>query len=47
MGTTYLLDTNIAIYILNGTLPSKALAFLKAALNENGSFISVISKIEL
>lgn len=47
MGTTYLLDTNIAIYILNDTLPSKAHAFIKAALNENGSFISVITKIEL
>jgi len=47
MGTTYLLDTNIAIYILNDTLPSKAKTFIKAALNENGSFISIITKIEL
>ena len=47
MGTTYLLDTKTAIYILNDTLPLKAHAFIKAALNENGSFISVITKIEL
>ncbi len=47
MGTTYLLDTNTAIYILNYTLPPMASDFLKAALNENGSHISVITKIEL
>ncbi len=47
MGTTYLLDTNTAIYILNDALPPKASDFLKAALNETGSYISVITKIEL
>lgn len=47
MGTTYLLDTNTVIYILNDTLSLKAHDFIKAALNENGSFISLITKIEL
>ena len=47
MGTTYLLDTNTAIYFLNGLLPQKARDFMKEVLNEDGSYISVITKIEL
>ncbi|MBK7938693.1 MAG: type II toxin-antitoxin system VapC family toxin [Lewinellaceae bacterium] len=47
MGTTYLIDTNSAIYYLNELLPKKGMDFLERALNESGSFLSVISKIEL
>jgi predicted nucleic acid-binding protein len=34
MGKTYLLDTNIAIYLLNGSLPEKAQTFLRPILEE-------------
>jgi|APTNR8051073442_1049403.scaffolds.fasta_scaffold16418_3 tRNA(fMet)-specific endonuclease VapC len=47
MGTTYLLDTNVVIYFLDSLLPEKSLDFIENALNETGSFISVITKIEL
>lgn len=47
MGTTYLLDTNTVIYILNGFLPEKSSDFIKKALNEQGGRVSVITKIEL
>lgn len=47
MGTTYLLDTNTVIYFLDGSLPQDALDFLTDSLNEDGSFISVITKMEL
>ncbi|MFN0037611.1 MAG: type II toxin-antitoxin system VapC family toxin [Saprospiraceae bacterium] len=47
MGTTYLIDTNIGIYFLNGSLPQEVRDFLKTALNESGSNVSVITKIEL
>ncbi len=47
MGTTYLLDTNTVIYFLDSLLPEKSLDFLEQALNESGSVISVICKIEL
>lgn len=46
MGKRYLLDTNIVIYYLGGTLPDRAHQFLKEILTEKIS-ISVISKIEL
>ena len=42
----YLLDTNIAIYLLLGKLPSKALKFTKGILAMRAK-ISVIAKIEL
>ena len=47
MGTTYLLDTNTVVYFLDAFLPEKSLNFIETALDETGSFISVISKIEL
>ena len=47
MGTTYLLDTNTVIYYLEGLLPEKAMDFIEQNLNETGSFISIISKVEL
>jgi len=47
MGTTYLLDTNTVIYFLDDALPQKVLDFLGENLDEQGSFISVITKIEL
>jgi len=46
MGQTYLLDTNIIIYILNGTLQANQSADLIAA-SANPIRISVISKMEL
>ncbi len=46
MGTRYLVDTNIAIYILKGVLPENVAAFLAPILNE-GCLISVISRVEL
>lgn len=47
MGTSYLLDTNIAIYFLDGLLPEKALNHIEEKLDETGGFISIITKIEL
>ena len=47
MGTAYLLDTNIVIYYLGALMPIKALDFVEGQLYKTGSFISVISKIEL
>ncbi len=46
MGQRYLLDTNIVIYFLGGTLPERAQQFLIKALAEP-LIISVISQIEL
>lgn len=47
MGTTYLLDTNTVIYYLDAILPEKSLDFIEEKLDATGSFISIISKIEL
>jgi len=47
MGTTYLLDTNTVIYFLDGLLPAESLDFVEENLDKTGSFISIISKIEL
>ncbi|MCW5923837.1 MAG: hypothetical protein KIS77_15955 [Saprospiraceae bacterium] len=47
MGTAYLIDMNTAIYYLDELLPEKGMDFLEKAMNESGSFLSVISKIEL
>jgi hypothetical protein len=47
MGTTYLTDTNTAIYFLDDSLPTAALDFLENALDQTGCFLSVITKIEL
>lgn len=47
MGTTYLLDTNIGIYFLHGSLPQELRDYLNVILDENGGFLSVITKIEL
>ncbi len=46
MGTRYMLDSNIAIYFLNGQLPPKTLDFILTII-ESECNISVISKIEL
>lgn len=46
MGTGYLVDTNIAIYTLNGALPENAVRFLAPVLNA-GCTISLISRVEL
>ncbi|MFN4257051.1 MAG: type II toxin-antitoxin system VapC family toxin [Saprospiraceae bacterium] len=46
MGTRYLVDTNIAVYLLNGVLPTNAAAFLKPILDIENN-LSVVSKIEL
>jgi toxin FitB len=47
MGTTWLLDTNPVIYYLDAALPEKALDLMEKNLDETGSNISIISKIEL
>ncbi len=47
MGKTYLLDTNTVVYFLDSQLPEKSLDFIENALDETGSFIFIISKIEL
>lgn len=46
MGTNYLTDTNIAIYLLNGSLNENALRFIEPIINDT-YYLSVISKIEL
>ncbi|HFA48093.1 MAG TPA: type II toxin-antitoxin system VapC family toxin [Bacteroidetes bacterium] len=46
MGTRYLLDTNIAIYLLNGSLPPQALAKVRTMLATECN-LSIIAKIEL
>ncbi len=47
MEPTYLLDTNTIIYFLDAVLPEKSLDFVEEKLDETGSFLSIISKIEL
>ena len=46
MGPKFLIDTNIVIYYLEGTLPASGMAFLDTVIDDE-PFISVITKIEL
>jgi predicted nucleic acid-binding protein len=46
MGTNYIIDTNIAIYLLNGSLNENALRYIEPIINDS-YYLSVISKIEL
>jgi predicted nucleic acid-binding protein len=46
MGTRYLIDTNIAIYFLDGFLPDGAKNWVLNALNTSSN-LSIITKIEL
>jgi predicted nucleic acid-binding protein len=46
MGKRYLIDTNIAIYFLDGHLPPSSLPFLIGIFNQERN-MSVITKIEL
>lgn len=46
MGERYLIDTNIAIYFLDGHIPPQSIPFLSEVLNFESN-ISVITKIEL
>jgi predicted nucleic acid-binding protein len=46
MGANYLIDTNIAIYLLNGSLNQNALHFMEPIINDAYN-LSVITKIEL
>jgi predicted nucleic acid-binding protein len=46
MGKRYLIDTNIAIYLLDGNMPPNTIDFLEKII-DNEYFISVISKMEL
>lgn len=46
MGERHLIDTNIAIYFLDGHIPPNAISFLSEALNFESN-ISIITKIEL
>lgn len=46
MGTSYLLDSNVIIYLINGTLnPKNSQVILEAA--KQPAYVSVISKIEI
>lgn len=46
MGTSFIIDTNIAIYLLNGSLNENALGYIEPIVNDS-FHLSVISKIEL
>lgn len=46
MGTRYIIDTNIAIYFLDGLLPDYALPKMTLILNQESN-LSIVSKIEL
>lgn len=46
MGENYLIDTNVAIYFLNGVLPAQSLNFMRSVF-DSGVNLSVITKIEL
>ena len=46
MGESYLIDTNVAIYFLNGVLPSQSLPFMRSVFDGEVN-LSVITKIEL
>jgi len=46
MGTNFIIDTNIAIYLLNGSLNENALRYIEPIVNDS-YYLSVISKIEL
>jgi hypothetical protein len=46
MGTPYLIDTNIAIYLLNGTLPDQVLQNLRTLLLPECN-LAIITKIEV
>ena len=46
MGKEYLIDTNVVIYMLKGSLPEKVLSVMKSLFDSTPNF-SVINKIEL
>lgn len=46
MGTKHLIDTNIIIYLLNGSLPQAAIALLMPIIDDE-YFISIVSKMEV
>jgi predicted nucleic acid-binding protein len=46
MGKRFLIDTNVAIYFLDGNLTPSGIAFLQPLINQEIN-ISVITKIEL
>lgn len=46
MGQRFLIDTNIAIYFLDGHLPASSLPLMSRVINQESN-ISVITKIEL
>ncbi|MFZ4635107.1 MAG: type II toxin-antitoxin system VapC family toxin [Saprospiraceae bacterium] len=46
MGTRYLLDTNTAIYFLQGVLPASSMPFMQSILDVECN-LSIITKIEL
>ena len=47
MGTEYLMDTNVVIEFLADNYPSSATDWLQDMMETQGSFLSVINKIEL
>ena len=46
MGTNFLIDTNIGIYLMNGSLNANGLSYIEPIINAN-YHLSVITKIEL
>jgi predicted nucleic acid-binding protein len=46
VGTSFIIDTNVAIYLLNGSLNENALRYIEPIVNDS-FYLSVISKIEL
>jgi predicted nucleic acid-binding protein len=46
MGKSYLIDTNIGIYLMNGSLNDNALRFIEPIIDDTYN-LSVITKIEL
>jgi predicted nucleic acid-binding protein len=46
MGTQFLIDTNIGIYLINGSMGEHTLRFIEPIINDN-YHLSVITKMEL
>lgn len=47
MGASYLIDTNISVYFLDGVLPKKSLPFMRSVIDGEEYALSIINKIEL
>lgn len=47
MGAQYLMDTNVVIEFLGGTIPNSGSTWLQNIIDQNLSYVSVINQIEL